>query len=197
MDNAQSWSNPIDVADSVTLLRSYQGLLKSVAKRYQGKVTFEEAYQEACTAFLSAITTYDPAKGPFSAYVAAKVPGDVRTAMRRIWTWQDRVAFVAGGQEDDDDAEALDRVQTLAAPAEALEPECLKTLMLQDVIEAGRLSDREHIWLDGFLAGLSREEIALKHHVSGETVKTWRKRVLQKLRQAAAALGYTADDISM
>ncbi|EPZ45562.1 sigma-70 family RNA polymerase sigma factor [Alicyclobacillus acidoterrestris] len=180
------------------LLRRFHGLICSVARRYQGTCGFEEVYQEASLSFLVAIQLYNPGRGPFVAYAARKVRGDVRTAMRRLWRITDRRQDVHAfeGEVDADAFERAvmegsgDRIRPRTTPQSAW----ITTEILRMMIEAAKLSERERAWLHGFIEGWTPEAMATAFHVSVETVRTWRKRALAKLRQSALTLGITFSD---
>ncbi|GEO24723.1 hypothetical protein AAC03nite_05080 [Alicyclobacillus acidoterrestris] len=180
------------------LLRRFHGLIYSVARRYQGTCGLEEVYQEASLSFLLAIQLYNPRRGPFVAYAASKVRGDVRTAMRRLWRIKDRRQDVHTF-EGEADADAFERavmeengdpIHSHTTPQSAW----ITTETLRMMIEAAKLSSRERAWLHGFMEGWTPEAMAAAFNVSVETVRTWRKRALTKLRQSALALGLTLSD---
>ena len=73
-----------------------------------------------------------------------------------------------------------------------LEPELIETIPTNDVQEQSvfpakkistLLSEKEKIWFHEFYHnGKEPTAIAKQHHVSVNTVKTWRKRTLEKIR---------------
>lgn len=178
-------TNPVEL-----LLNRFQGLIRSVAGRYSQTSGFDEAYQEGCLSFLIAVKTYDVTVGPFPAYAARKVRGDVHTATRRVWRTMDRRQSVLA-YEDETMNEAIDRMRVDSIGSEENQGmrDDIATWMqmtdLSQLIARVRFSDREALWLRLFLAGYRQEEIARRASVSTETVKTWRKRTLQKLRSVA------------
>lgn len=178
------------------LVLQFQGLLCAVARKYQSTCGFDEVYQEACVAFLAAIQSYCPDRGPFVAYAASKVHGDVRTAMRRLWRVEDRRKDVQAF-EGEDDAQAFERVVagSNAGPVGG-RPEAVWTTSaaLREMIARAGLSGRESDWVHLFLAGWPPEAMARAYNVSAETVKTWRKRALSKLRKAAGVMGVDFQD---
>ncbi|WAH41822.1 sigma-70 family RNA polymerase sigma factor [Alicyclobacillus fastidiosus] len=181
-----------DCAACLRLIHQFQGLLCAVARKYQSTCGYEEVYQEACAAFLTAIQSYRPDRGPFVAYAASKVRGDVRTAMRRLWRVADRWSHIHAF-EGEDDERAFDRVlagSNADAVGTTVFPDATWTTSsaLNEMITRARLSQREGDWLHSFLAGWPPEAMAEAYDVSAETVKTWRKRALSKLRRAAAQM---------
>ncbi|MFD1675793.1 sigma-70 family RNA polymerase sigma factor [Alicyclobacillus fodiniaquatilis] len=188
-----------DKVDTASVLAQYEGLLRSVAARYKAACGYEEAYQEACSALLTAIQLYNPARGPFPAYAAAKVRGDVRTAMRRVWRYTARQTFIGASTEDD--KSPSERLEDLWAsqtncPDTAWEMAWVHRQELQRIVQKAHLSARERLWLQAYLREVTMEALAARVGVSLETVKTWRKRALAKMRQTAAALGYTWRDFA-
>ncbi|WP_281759417.1 sigma-70 family RNA polymerase sigma factor [Alicyclobacillus hesperidum] len=195
--------HPWGQRDRQELLTAFLPLLRRVARIYQSVAGYDEAYQEACLALLRAIVTYRPEAGPFPAYAKARVHGDVRTAMRRLWRAAERQAF-APLATSDDDTHPTDIGETLAHVAHVShnsEPfgDAVDRCLLQDVIErlaaSAGLSARERMWLDAALCGQTTEELAKAQGVSYDTAKTWRRRAIEKLRRAAARAGLTASEI--
>ncbi|WP_067625735.1 sigma-70 family RNA polymerase sigma factor [Alicyclobacillus acidiphilus] len=190
-----------DSQASAQVLRQFDGLLRRVAAVYRDVAGYSESYQEACCALLECIATYHPDKGPFSAYAAAKVHGDVRSAMRRLWTAANRTHYAANRDGHDGQREADDAMSeaTLAAyGGSTTAANCDRAMdgdgwmwghVLRQLADEAQLSVREKCWLRWTLKGLSISEIATATHVSVETARTWRKRALAKLRSAALAAG--------
>lgn len=183
----------IEAKDNVSvmevLLQRFEGLLVRVAHRYRDVSGFDEAYQEACLSFVVTVHAYEVEKGPFPAFAAAKVHGDVRSAMRRWWKAEDRQSFFGEG-DDGDDATTRQLERAWQAQSEGM-PDTISQWLTQQFIQAivrdAYLSPRETFWLKGMLTGIPTPALATIAEVSQETVKTWRKRALSKLRQAARA----------
>ncbi|GGJ13708.1 hypothetical protein GCM10010885_23800 [Alicyclobacillus cellulosilyticus] len=189
-----------DRAAAEQLFAALQPLVMGAARRYRD-VALEDARQEAWLALWLAVREFEPANGvPFLAYATAKVRGDVRTAMRRLWRYDDRVVHVSGRGEDaeaEQAEEALSRLAAgraqadgrMAAGAGGCGPESLDPMAAADwrlTVRAAGLSDRERLWLAAAAAGYGPMELAAACGVSAETVRTWRKRTLYKLRAALA-----------
>lgn len=177
--------------DVEALLQRFDGLIRSVAIQYRLTCGFEEAYQESCLAFLTAIDTYDVRIGPFPAYAAMKVRGDVRTAMRRLWRVADKVKGIDTFSDESTD-DAIDRLQQDSVQrgfgggcSDAWSLTWTSASEILQMVAMAELSSREMLWLRCFMAGYRQEEIARMGSVGCETVKTWRKRALAKLRAAA------------
>ncbi|GMA57574.1 hypothetical protein GCM10025858_20770 [Alicyclobacillus sacchari] len=136
------------------ILTAFAPLLKRVARMYQDVAGYDEAYQEACLGLLRAIATYRPEAGPFPAYAKARVHGDVRTAMRRLWTAAARQAFAppAFGEDESAPHDIGDTLaHVIAAMTDGTSDDAVDRCLLQDVIArlaaCAGLSARERIWL--------------------------------------------------
>ncbi|MCF8567189.1 sigma-70 family RNA polymerase sigma factor [Alicyclobacillus tolerans] len=176
------------------LCKQYEPLIRATARRYQ-TLSFTDAVQEGYAALLSAIAAFDPAQQvPFPAFAASKVRGDVRTAMRRLWRYNERIA--PPPREHGDGAgrspDALEQV-FLAGGAGGSGMSGFETGATVDafnevewklVLETSDLSSREILSMQSLMAGESCTSLARRMGVSVETVKTWRKRGLRKLRKA-------------
>ncbi len=163
------------------LLNQYQPLLHATGLRYRSSTGYEDAYQEACAAFLEAIRAWQPAYGvPFPAFVKASVRGTVRTVMRRTWRYEERRSLPqvhAGGVEPvnevwDEQAAGIDE----AANSDT-------RLFWAQVLVDAHLSQREALYFEEMARGRTPQQLARLMGVSTETVKTWRKRGLAKIRR--------------
>ncbi len=177
------------------LFGAYEPLLRATGRRYQSGVGFEEAYQEACVAFLEAVWLWQSDFGvPFPAFAKAKVRGDVRTAMRRIWRYEQRRMLPTVANDGEQPVHEL--WDGAANGLDFTSDEDTKLCIRQIIGKAG-LSDREKQYVNGFLQGKTPRELAAQAGVSTETVKTWRKRAFQKLRTVLdrAAVAETGADV--
>lgn len=189
--------------DKNEVCQQFEPLVRATAAKYRA-VSYEDALQAGRVALLEAIESYRPEMGvPFAGYAAAKVRGDVRTAMRREWTYAKRnVRGGSGGGggggsrgragvDGPSDREAWDVVGSGAAglgvgavaagiDAAAAEYSLVEWRM---VMADANLSPRERLSLDAIVDGMSCSEVAARYGVSVETVKTWRKRGLGKIRK--------------
>ena len=170
------------------LMGHFRPLVVRMAKQY-AHVGFEEALQEGYLALLHAIHDYDETLGvPFAGYVFSKVRGDVRTAMRRLWRYEERLSYPtqARDMEADTDTTADWDKQTATASATVETWDDYDSADIRMIIDSAGLSPRERLAILSMLDGQTCPDLALQEGVSSETVKTWRKRALHKLR---AALG--------
>lgn len=171
------------------LVHHFTPLVLRTARQY-AHVGFEEAVQEGYVALLAAIAAYDETLGvPFAGYVAIKVRGDVRTAMRRVWRYQERLTHPShrtDGDASDAVAQTEDWDKQLAGQAALAAWDDYDSSDMRMAIAAVKLSARERQAIHSMLLGETSAELAVKTDVGVETAKTWRKRGLHKLR---AALG--------
>jgi RNA polymerase sigma factor (sigma-70 family) len=169
------------------LVHHFRPLVLRTARQY-AHVDFEEAIQEGYVALIEAIDGYDETLGvPFAGYVAMKVRGDVRTAMRRTWRYQERVTYQAhpGDSQTGDsvgETEAWDRQMADAAALDAWDE--YDSADIRMAIAAAHLSHRERLAIHSMIAGETCAQLAEHAGVGTETAKTWRKRGLHKLRAA-------------
>ncbi|WDL95228.1 RNA polymerase sigma factor [Alicyclobacillus sp. ALC3] len=165
-----AWAQDGDNAAQVAVMDAFTPLIRATASRYR-HVAYEDALQEGYLSLLECTGSYNPARGvPFAAYAKSHVQGDVRTAMRRLWTVEAR-SVALQDYHLDDGSDWLGRSSGMAG------------VELRMMMEAAHLSPREAQSIRGQLMGLSCSEIAKEQGVSVETVKTWRKRAFRKLRK--------------
>jgi RNA polymerase sigma factor (sigma-70 family) len=224
LEKLQDFTNQIEAARfgskqaMAFLLKEYDQLLSATARRYGSGGLHADAYQEACIAFLEAISEWQADLCvPFPAFAKAKVRGDVRTAMRRIWRYEDR-RILARARPDDEESvnELWDSAAGIGAGhghssgagqrlgagphRSGAGPRFCPELSLRfdntygsqkdvefaldfaSLVEQAGLSVRERLYLTWLMEGWTPKEMAACAHVSTETVKTWRKRTLYKLR---------------
>jgi RNA polymerase sigma factor (sigma-70 family) len=160
------------------LLDAFQPLLRRVAGRYR-HLSYEDALQEARLAFLEGIAAYEAKREiPFPGYIQRKVQGDVRSAMRREIRHRDRQLLPKPKADDAESETDLWDAQAASAPS------AYSDVDLELWLDAVGLSPRERLGVQSALAGWSRSDVAEALNVSIESVKTWRKRALQKLRES-------------
>jgi RNA polymerase sigma factor (sigma-70 family) len=167
-----------DAAAAAELLELFQPLLRRVASRYR-HLSYEDALQEAHVAFLEGIAAYQrDLQIPFPGYIQRKVQGDVRSAMRREIRHRDR-QLLPKPKADETEPEA-DLWDAQAAVA----PSAYSDVDVKLWLDSVALSPRERLGVQSVLAGWSRSDVAEALNVSVESVKTWRKRALRKLRES-------------
>ncbi|AEJ44962.1 transcriptional regulator, LuxR family [Alicyclobacillus acidocaldarius subsp. acidocaldarius Tc-4-1] len=171
--------------------------MRGAAKRYARVAGYDEAYQEACAAFLHAIATHHPDAAPFPAYAASRVYGDTRTSMRRWWLAQERTAFQRQSEEgshEEWDEEPERKGPCCSAEGDSFDRVDQRLTLLRLAREA-RLAPREAAWLALELAGLDTSEVAEQLGVSPATVRTWRMRAVRKMRERALNAGLSLSDL--
>lgn len=154
----------------------YQPLIYGTLKKYAIYQHQEELLQEARLALWEAYAQFDPKRGPFAAYASKYVRGRV---LRQL-TIQNRhkhcYAFSQLVNEDE-----AGEWEWPDEEAEAAYLSCELAELLEEA--AKRLSRRESLILKEHLIGdRPLQELAQREQVSIETVKTWKKRALKKLR---------------
>lgn len=202
-------------AEAMNLLAyHFRPLIIRAAKRYL-RVGYEEAVQEGYLALLEAVRQFEPAFGvPFTGFLNAKLRGDVRTAMRRLWRYEEHIDRASGGRDDGRfDAEVWDALQAggrgarsggvagarsgsaASTPGSGYGPglaggvaDAYELAEFYMVLEQVPLSSRERLAVAGMLRGESCADMAKQCGVSIDTVRTWRKRALRKLREALSAM---------
>ncbi|WP_206880274.1 sigma-70 family RNA polymerase sigma factor [Alicyclobacillus mali (ex Roth et al. 2021)] len=179
------------------LFEMFRPLLRGAAKRYARVAGYDEAYQEACAAFLHAIATHRPDSAPFPAYAASRVYGDTRTAMRKMWLAQERTAFAKASDEEgnEDWDQQLKRQGPGNPPGEDPFDRVDQRLTLLCLAREAKLSPREAAWLTMELAGLETNQLAERLGVSPATIRTWRMRAVHKMRQQALSAGLSPNDL--
>lgn len=164
------------------LYRIYNSTLRRIAWRYRG-VSFEDALQEARLVFWICVCSYDEHRHvDFGAYVWRKVRGDVRSRMRRLWTLAQRNVY-ADATPDDANWSFWDALSASHSERDPVGDSHERNL--RRLLDAAKLSPRERLAIEAGLWGFSMIELAQAEGVSFETVKTWRKRALAKLRRCA------------
>ncbi|KPV42460.1 sigma-70 family RNA polymerase sigma factor [Alicyclobacillus ferrooxydans] len=189
-DDLGAKANLCHVATEV-LLHHFRPLMVRIAKQY-AHVGFDEALQEGYLALLRAIHEYDETMGvPFAGYVFSKVRGDVRTAMRRLWRYDARLSYGSHTNDSESDPDNTDDWDKQSASAFVAfgSWDDYDSADIRIVVESAGLSPRERLAVLSMLNGQPSSDLALQESVSTETVKTWRKRALHKLRAALGGEG--------
>lgn len=183
-----------EVEDVVLVKRGYDGdkdaaeelctrygpLIRKASRRYSFSMR-RDLEQEGWIALLKAMQSYNPELGvPFAGYAKAVVYGDVRSAARRDTRQSDRVIH-PGAWSDDDGGDGLDSVADAHTLEAFLQVEWEMTW--PTLFASAGLSPREALCMKALMEGIRPADLAHKEGVSVETVKTWRKRGMQKLRK--------------
>lgn len=148
--------------------KQYEPLLKGQIKKLRIYKEYEHYYQVGLEGLWHAYQNFDETKGTFSNFAYVTVRGYLLTELQRQHTYESRFVpandFVLlsgfGGYVD-----------------KALEKEIIAAYL-------SGLSKRERLWAEeAILYQKKLSEIAAEQNVSVETVKTWRKHALRKLRK--------------
>lgn len=161
----------------------FQPLILKHVTRFHWYKDREELLQEARITLYLAILEYSPDKCvAFPGYVASRIHYRLWNTVKRstrIWNheWQDPKSHGDGDTE-----EVYDHMAQLACPHAACAYEDIEH---EEIFTC--LSNRERLAAHYlFIERLKPSELAEICGVSVETVKTWRKRAIQKLRRVLA-----------
>ncbi|QQE78744.1 sigma-70 family RNA polymerase sigma factor [Alicyclobacillus sp. SO9] len=170
-----------DMEATQELIRQFQPLISSLSKRYYS-VSREDAAQEAYLSLMECIAQFDASRGiPFTGYVNLKLRGDVRSAMRKIWRYDSRVALSKEDREGNE-LNALHHLDTAVAASATETMTDFDRAEWRILLHSAHLSSRECLGIQSLARGWSSTEIARRVGVSPDTVKTWRKRAVRKVR---------------
>lgn len=153
------------------VLKKYKPLIKAEMKKLGIYKNFDDFYQIGAIALWNAYENYDPDKGNFSAYAKAVIRGKMQHHLRK------EAGYDKFHQSS---AEELFRYIGYEPTYDELELETLKSYLHE-------LSGREITWVyEAIILQKPLSEIAKQYKVSVNTVKTWRKNAIKKLRQKFA-----------
>lgn len=153
--------------------KQYEPMIKHTIKQLRLHKGFEEMYQIGLIALWEAYEKFDPDKGHFPAYAKVVVRGRILTALKKMKGYDDRHVFPEPAVEDED------WFATIADSAGRVPLERdIVMLYMQG------LSDRQQLWVEeAVLAGKTTREIAEEQGVSQNTVRTWKKEALKKMKK--------------
>lgn len=151
--------------------RDYTPLIKSQLKKLHLTKQFDDYFQIGLIALWHAYKNYDEKKGPFPTYAYRTVRGYLLTELRKEKRFRERHLL----QEQqtsllfDNETSRLD------------DEFSYELFTLEDYLEP--LSERERRWvIEAIVLGKKTKEIAATYGVSTNTVQTWRKNAMKKLR---------------
>ncbi|WP_339061604.1 sigma-70 family RNA polymerase sigma factor [Tepidibacillus marianensis] len=152
------------------LLEQYEPLMMTFAKKRYVDNNFEDTLQESRIAFMLAIRQYDPRFGVYFGYfVKQRIWQHLSSLSKKGQKWQE-VSFFEGWKGEGEII-LIDHVDLdFSIWKEQLE--CLLSEREQQLFELH--------WIQGFAIS----EIADHFQISINTVKTWKKRAMKKLRNA-------------
>ncbi|MGV3489552.1 MAG: sigma-70 family RNA polymerase sigma factor [Tuberibacillus sp.] len=153
--------NPLPEFENV--IRMYEPLIKKFLNKYGLVSDFDEYRQIAWIALWEAYKNFNPQKGPFPAYASAMIRGRLLTEIKR------RRSYVHKH-------ELTDRIHENGKMEEATPPEVDIPLSI--------LSSREKQWIRAAVfEEMSTKEIASRFGVTQDTVRSWKKSALKKLKE--------------
>ena len=163
-----------DVMDKTfeEVLADFKPLIHSTIDRLQLSLKRDEYEHVGMIALFDAWQRFDGEKGAFPSYSRLYIHGRMCNHLRDQDKWSHHNHLTDHS------------VMTEASPAE--EDESLKLMELFDYGVSMKLSPRELCWFEGnIIRGESITDLASHYHVSKETVKSWRKGAIKKLRTAS------------
>ncbi|UOF91522.1 sigma-70 family RNA polymerase sigma factor [Fodinisporobacter ferrooxydans] len=158
------------------LAEMFRPLLRKMMGRFYRHAHMEDLWQEALIALYLAAVEYDPARGiAFPGYVDARVRFALWNFCTRTQRRESREVLPALAQDEEN---GMDAMLLLPCP---LAEEYFHLIEMSEMFHS--LSKRERLAVIRLVLERQKPgELALECHVSVETVKTWKKRALQKLR---------------
>lgn len=152
-----------DLPEFESVVKLYEPLIKKFLAQYHLIYDYEEYQQIAWIALWEAYSHYDPGKGPFPAFASATVRGHLLTEIKKRKKYSDRNALT-------------DSIPELSSSTDVYSSKVNVNL--------SRLSVREREWLEASVFhDLSTKEIAERCHVTQDTVRSWKKSAVKKLKQ--------------
>ncbi|ASS73876.1 hypothetical protein CIG75_02070 [Tumebacillus algifaecis] len=160
------------------LLQEFENVIVKAARRFTVPHSERgDLLQEAYIAFLLAVQQFDPTRGvPFPAYAKAKT-------QERVWHYirvrnRNHSRELADNSLGDGEGEAATLLEMQPDP-QAADSFC--ELEWRSLLTS--LSEREALAVEKIVIdGLSMAELARMEGVSADTVKTWKRRALVKIR---------------
>ncbi|MCM3760987.1 sigma-70 family RNA polymerase sigma factor [Alkalihalobacillus oceani] len=151
------------------VLTDYEPLIKSLIQKLNLYRDYEDYYQVGMIALWTAYCHFDPEKGAFPGYAQKVVRGHLLMFMQKEQQFSERHQL----HDDHSDYRLIDQGSQQAF--EAVSPP------LEDYLPL--LSERERLWVvETFLQQKKLGQIATEQGVSPNTVASWRKQALKKLR---------------
>ncbi len=145
------------------ILNQYEPLIKKTIKRFHYVDVYDELFQIGSIALWEAYERYDSDKGHFPSYARSYITG-------RILQRLNQSSFVTTEASD----QLLDTISGYEVPF-------LESMIVEEYMK--NLSGRERLYVKFVLIHQgSQKELAEREGVSYETVRSWRKTTLAKLR---------------
>ena len=167
--------NPTSLPPFEVVCEQFYPLIHRTLNKYRIRWEREEYMQVGRIALWEAYRNYDPGRGPFAALAVPYVEGRILHALKRQYRLP-QVPFSSFQQDDEE--RAIDWPDPLAEQAfNRCEWEELLETLTEGLSEREQIVVREHL-----VQGIPMTELAQRYGVSGDTVKTWKKRALRKMR---------------
>ncbi|MGM9986942.1 MAG: sigma-70 family RNA polymerase sigma factor [Bacillaceae bacterium] len=149
-------------------IEQYDRLIKALMSKLHLYQNHDEFYQIGLIGLWKAYETFDTKKGsPFSSYAYQTIYYELLNHLKKDHLHQERTTY-------------LDT--TIAETIPEKEQDLLEPLMFQQSIQS--LSTREQLIItERFQNGLTFKEIATKHHIHFENVRSIYRNSLKKLKQ--------------
>ena len=146
------------------LVKRFEPLIKKQIRQIHGTIYYDELYQIGLIAIWEAKNRFNEEKGYFPSFVKKYIRGRMLKFLYKEKRLRDRTTS----------SEPLQFVPTSDKE--------WTTIQLRPLLP--HLSDREKFWLIEFLEhGKGIKQIAAEQSVSVDTVATWRKRAIKKLKK--------------
>ncbi|WP_100374114.1 sigma-70 family RNA polymerase sigma factor [Bacillus sp. FJAT-45037] len=160
------------------ILSQYEPLIKGQLKKLNLYRSHDHFYQIGVCALWEAYLKYEEGRGSFAAFAMYTVRGHMLMELRRQRTYDER--FVLQDQQVSTDF-------VVPAPSEDVINEHDPLAELAPYLHL--LSERERLWVrEAIIYEKKLSEIAAEQGVSKNTVSSWRKTALKKMREVIATL---------
>ena len=154
----------------------YMPIVKSLVRKWNLKWEQEDYIQIGRIALYDAWCKYDPKHGPFAPYAKSYVSGRLKKALCKQDRWRTQHVSI----------EPV--ILSEMTPALRYDED---QILITDWLNRSNLSDREKLWVkEALFHGYKPQEIAIIYGVNVETVKSWRKKALEKLSKLPRSQSY-------
>lgn len=159
------------------VLCDFEGLIKNQIKKLRLTRHFDEYYQVGVVALWEAYRNFDPERGSFAAFALHTVRGHMLMMLRKEKRFGDYHVL-------------HDEHQTTAYIDEQTSYHLDSSLFSSLTPYLSHLTEREQLWVvEAIIHDKKLGEIAREHGVSTNTVSSWRKQAIRKLRSVHLPVG--------
>lgn len=167
-------NDPSDKGKIAELVARYMKSVIAAAHRYSGAADYDELVSDGMEGLMTAIQSYDPDKGAFSAYSAVCINNKLRNTVKKNIRRTDRLSY--------NSLEELDEMPDPSpTPEEAVIAKENSAALLRTVHT--ELTDLERSCIEGIAMGLTYSEIAERLKVDVKSVDNAVSRARAKLRK--------------